>query len=146
MVTIDFENADRHMREQLFPTVRARETRLNQLEAFREREFYLTVDHQGRVHHNFVALSNDLKKFATINGSPIFTVDVGNMQPALLSLFYQAECKEKSRYVALVSGDDFYSFFNRRMRKPVDLNHEAERRKFKTLFFKNFLFCQNRVR
>ena len=130
MVTIDFDFADQYLREKSFSTARAKETRLNQLQAFRERDFYLTVDRQGRVHHNFVALSNDLKRYATIDNEALFAVDVGNMQPALLSLFYAMDCEEKARYVKLVSGNDFYRFFNQRMRTPVDFVNEIEKRRF----------------
>ena len=145
LIELDFEAADRYVASASSLSARARETRVHQLQAIRTSKFYLHVDRQGRVHHNFVGLSNDLKRFATINRECLFAVDVGNMQPALLTLFYAHDCEEKTRYVELVRSDGFYAFFNARMSSPFNLEDELQRKKQKQLLFKRYLFCHNAI-
>ncbi len=101
--------------------------RLIIIDLFERKGHGFSTDSAGRYYHILTSLPRDLRRFVTWKGHGLFAIDVSNCQPALHATLYKEECWEKTRFIDLVSTNQFYGHLNAQLEHPYDLESDEEK-------------------
>ncbi len=139
-LTFDAAGARRLLELTAFTKDRSENFWLNAILRLEQRYFRVSSDAQGRFYNNLTNMPRKLRPFLTYNGEPLYSIDISGSHPCIASLLYREECEEKSRYVAIVSGNTFYAFLNSRLKFPFNLEDDEVKTEFKKAVFRAIFF------
>lgn len=73
----------------------SRNSRLVSIDAIAKKQFRIDIDGSGRAHHNLSNLAGDLRPFVSIDGRPLYQVDVACSQPRFMHFVLRDEIADK---------------------------------------------------
>jgi hypothetical protein len=92
---------------------------LNMVNALESDEHYVVCNddrspsHTDRIYTNYTNLKKEFSPFVLLDGKPLYKIDIQSCQPALMSLFYldnERDKKEKEKYVDILLNRDIYKY------------------------------------
>jgi len=113
---------------------------INETKRVNKGHFLFKTDSQGRLYTPFTSLSRDTMPFTTWKGKKLYSVDLCNSQPALLS--GEVDCP---KWRQLCQQNELYSHLNAITEHQFDLSDKNQKTEFKQKLFAEFLYCENHL-
>lgn len=132
-LTIDEVSASEHVKKHFAPKGDSYNSRFVAIDAIANRQFRLDIDGSGRAHHNLSNLAGDLRPFVSIDGRPLYQVDVACSQPRFMHFVLRDEIADKAEVARMeeLLTTGFYAALNT---KGIPIEP------FKERFFTDVLF------
>jgi hypothetical protein len=95
----------------------------------------------GRIYTQYGGLNKVFRSITKLDGENIVEIDIKTCQPVLMTLYYPKKCKdrrieaEKEKWINLVTKEDFYDYFNDRLKEKI-----TDRGKLKEEIFIKIMF------
>jgi hypothetical protein len=111
---------------------------LMQIERINKGKMFRVIDINNRFHHNLTNLKREFRKYLTIEGQPLKSIDINCSQPTFLAILLDrlsnksndAFTDELSKYKRVLKENDFYTYLN-----GSNFIDKAHRKQFKDQFF-----------
>jgi hypothetical protein len=141
-LSFDAEGAKAFVEAAPYDSECKRNARYMIIELLKSREYLYSEDKAGRFYHLLTMCPQDVRRFLSWCGEPLWSVDVSQCQPALHASLYSGESEERSRFIDLVSKGKLYVYLNSQLSCPVDLENPKQKRQFKeNIFACTFYSC-----
>jgi len=116
---------------------------LMQIERINKGKMFRVIDINNRFHHNLTNLKREFRKYLTIEGQPLKSIDIIASQPTFLAILLDRLSNksnddftnELSSYKRVLNENDFYEHLN-----GSDFINDEQRKQFKERFFSSVLF------
>ena len=143
-ILFDTKGAEAFVQENLFSSEGKRLKRAIYIRIFENREFCFGEDNYGRFHYPLTNLSRDLRKFITLDGQHLWSVDASCSQLFLIGcLGYPAPSLESQKFFDFCRKGNLYDFINSKLSVPHNLEDPEAKAALKRDIFHRIAYGSN---
>lgn len=146
---IDYKKAKKYIDNHFRKDTDQFDSGLSTISMINAGQFFCTVDNtSNRLHSNLTNLATPLRKFLSVRGEKLFSIDIPNSQPTFLALLMSKRPninpEEVSFMLEICRRGKFYEFMAEKGGVDWDLSEYKLRSEFKKKMFQSCLFDVNR--
>lgn len=114
------------------------------IESITNKAFFTSTSKTNRLYTNLSCIKSGLRQHTTIDGKPLYEIDITSSQPVFLGLMMRrnknVDQNEVEKYLEVVCSGKFYEYMAENFGLDVDLDDPEVRSDFKQKFFTGCLY------